>query len=415
MKNNSMFLLLLSFNTYFLHGAQVCPTPVPERYKNVQPGNILVGFFAGADRYQRKYTVKDVYPIAHELTHLVYVFVKPDTQTGKAVLQDPYGDVGANYEFAKTVGGNFADLQELKKKFPHLKILLSLGGGKYNKRFLDIADAGKLRTLAHSMVDLLDQFEYEYENSETGKKGKHTFDYHGLFDGIDLDWEFGSGEKAEKYGQQWYEFIKELHHQLKKKKKNAQLTVDIEVNPKVYTQLPLKQAMEFVDWYHVMAYDFYSPRNDSVGLNAPICGTYSVYSIDGALNRLMDLGITPEKMVLGLPLYGHVYTNSNGFLTQYTKDEDAKPLMYYHLQKKFLQNPKFEKKWHPSGQVPSVYNPEEKKFASYDDDKSLSLKVIHGCQKKLRGYFVWTLSGDDERHTLLLAIIRARNQCVSGF
>ncbi|NBX78198.1 glycoside hydrolase family 18 protein, partial [bacterium] len=407
-----IFLLTICFvSVDALRASQVCPTPVPDKYKHVQPGNILLGFFAGADRYQRKYTVKDVYPIAHELTHLVYVFAKPDTKTGKAVLQDPYGDVGANYEFSKSVGGNFADLQELKKKFPHLKILLSLGGGKYNKRFLDIADAGKLRTLANSMVDLLDQFEYEYENPETGKKGSHCFHYHGLFDGIDLDWEFGSGDKAEKYAQQWLEFIQEMHHVLHKKKKHAVLTVDIEVNPKVYTQLPLTQAINFVDWYNVMAYDFYSPRNDSVGLNAPICGTYSVYSIDGALYRLMDLGISPEKMVLALPLYGHVYTNANGFLTQYKKDEDAKPVMYYHLQKKFLQNPKFEKKWHPSGQVPSAYNAKEKVFVSYDDHESLKLKVEHGCQKHVKGYAVWRLSGDDEYNSLLKEIIRARNSC----
>jgi chitinase len=172
--------------------------------------------------------------------------------------------------------------------------------------------------------------------------------------------------------------------------------------------------MDFVDWYNVMAYDFYSPRNDSVGLNAPICGTYSVYSIDGALHRLMDLGISPEKMVLALPLYGHVYTNSNGFLTQYKKDEDAKPVMYYHLQKNFLQNPKFEKKWHPSGQVPSLYNAEAKVFVSYDDPESLRLKAEYGCKNNLNGLGAWRISGDDKNNTLLKAIINARNACVAG-
>jgi chitinase len=71
--------------------------------------------------------------------------------------------------------------------------------------------------------------------------------------------------------------------------------------------------MDKVDWFNVMAYDFFGSHSATVGLNAPICGLWSLYSIDGAIDRIMKEQLSPEKMVLGLPLYGYVYENTDGY------------------------------------------------------------------------------------------------------
>ena len=404
----SIGIFLFSFS---IHGSQVsniCPTPVPNVYKNIQPGNIKVGFFASWDVYTHKYQVADIYPIAHELTHVIYAFAKPDSSTGTCRLHDEWGDIGANFEYQTELSGNFKKLQELKLAYPHIKILLSVGGGKYASEFSEIAEKGLQHKFAESCAHILDSYVYYYDNPETGKKGSITFDYQGLFDGIDIDWEWKDGvcqEQAKKYAH----FLSELRSILNKKRKGLLLTTDLQVNPNIYKNLPLAHIAKSIDWFHVMAYDFYSPRNDSVGLNAPICSSYSVFSIDGACNRIMDLGVSPEKMVMVLPLYGYKFDNCNGLFTQYKKiDAGSKALSYNTIQKQFLGDPYFKKQWNFLGKVPLLHNKKEKICISYDDQASLREKVAFAKMKKLKGIAVWTLSGDDEDHNLVHAVFDSR-------
>lgn len=395
----AIFLFSLSIDA--LQASGICPTPVPAIYKNIQPGNIKVGFFGSWDVYLHNYQVADMYPIANELTHIIYAFVKPDSATGTCRLHDEWGDIGANFEFQTELAGNFKKLQELKQKFPHIKILLSVGGGKYASEFSELAKKGLLHTFAQSCADILDSYIYYYDNPETGKKGSNMVSYSGLFDGIDIDWEW-KDEISETHAKKYAQFLATLRMLFNKKRKGLLLTTDLQVNPNIYKNLPLIQIAQSIDWFHVMAYDFYSPRNDSVGLNAPICSSYPVFSIDGAFNRIMDLGVSPQKMVIALPLYGYKFDNCNGFFTKYKKiDASSKAFTYNSIQKQFLGSPHFKKQWNVLGKVPLLYNKKEKICISYDDKASLREKVAFAKMKRLKGIAVWTLSGDDENHNLV--------------
>ena len=394
-------IFLFSLPISFLRGSELCPTPVSAEYKNIQPGNIKVGFFASWDVYTHNYQVTDIYQIADQLTHIVYAFAKPDGTTGTCRLHDPWGDIGANFEYQSEVAGNFKKLQELKSKFPHIKILLSVGGGKYAEEFSKLAEKGLLHTFAESCADIIDSYVYYYDNPETGKKGSITFNYPGLFDGMDIDWEWGNAI-PQGHAKKYEHFLATLRTLFTKKRKGLLLTSDLQVNPNIYKNLPLAHIAKSIDWFHVMAYDFYSPRNNSVGLNAPICSAYSVFSIDGAFNRIMDLGVGPQKMVMAVPLYGYKFDNCNGLFTEYKKmTDESKALSYNSIQKKFVDNPYFKKQWNSLGKVPLLYNKKEKICISYDDKASLKEKVAFAKMKKLKGIAVWTLSGDDEKHTLI--------------
>ena len=177
-------IVLFSMAVNVLQAAEICPTPVPNAYKNIQPGNIKIGFFASWDVYTHKYQVEDIYPIAHQLTHIIYAFAKPDSVTGTCRLHDPWGDIGAQFEYQTELPGNFKKLQELKRKFPHIKILLSVGGGKYTQEFAELAEKGLLHKFAKSCADILDFYIYDYDNPETGKSGSMRFEYPELFDGV---------------------------------------------------------------------------------------------------------------------------------------------------------------------------------------------------------------------------------------
>jgi hypothetical protein len=71
-------------------------------------------------------------------------------------------------------------LQELKVKYPNLKVVISLGGWTWSDKFSSIAaTAAGRQAFAQSCIDM-----YINGNFATG------LHYPGIFDGIDVDWEY---------------------------------------------------------------------------------------------------------------------------------------------------------------------------------------------------------------------------------
>ncbi len=403
-------LISILFFTHASHSSQSCPAAVPEKYAHVKPGNVAAAYFAGWDIYgQSKYTVKDLYPIADKLTHVVYAFVKPNPQTGKCELQDPWADVGANFEKRKKVAGNFAKLIELKKNFPQLKVLLSVGGGTYSKDISEIVQKGLLKTFAKSCVDILDKFEYQFKHTKTGLDSSVLYEYEGLFDGLDLDWEWLNNvvpeEEAKAYQTMIISLKKLLNERTKRQGKRSLLTVALQVNQKVYNALPLKKCVSFVDWFHVMAYNFTTTDGNGVGHNAPICNPWSSFSVDNAISGLMDLDISPHKLVLGVPLYGHVFDKTKNKLgSAFEKTDITGSVTYDQIKKLYVQNALCKYRWNDKSKVPSLYCPASEVFVSFDDERSVQEKVVYAKQKLLRGVVFWKLAGDDEEHNLIKSV-----------
>ncbi len=399
---------------YQIHGSdQICPTPLPKEYQSLVSGDKVIGYFGNWDVYGiNHYQIDRIDQIADKLTHLVYGFMKPDDVNNICKPHDLWADIGAVDDFQSKVGGNFAKMMALKKRFPHLKILLSIGGGKYNKNFVKIAQSKKqLQKFAQSCVDLLDFYDHEFHHFETKNHEVTHFQYQGLFDGIDLDWEWNVSDLTEELSQAYTYFISELHKLLKnRQKKSGQtslLTVALQVTPKIYKTLELKKVVKFIDWFHVMAYDFFGPNNATIGFNAPVCGKWSVYSVDGSLHRIMQEGVAPDKMVLGLPLYGYVYENTDGYDAVIHKKNKVKTISYHMIQSKYLKDPSFVQTWSDYESVPSLYSKKDRTFVSYDSQESLLEKVDLAKNKKMLGVVVWRLSGDDAQHSLVSAISQA--------
>ena len=156
-----------------------------------------------------------------------------------------------------------------------------------------------------------------------------------------------------------------------------------------------------------MAYDFFGPSNANIGFNAPICGSWSVYSIDGALQRIMEQGVSPEKIVLGLPLYGYVYENTDGLHAPINKQDKVKAVSYHVIKHKYLDDPSYKKTWNKTEAIPSLYSKKDRTFVSYDGKESLIKKVEFAKSKKMQGVVLWRLSGDDAEHSMVNAITTA--------
>lgn len=390
---------------------QLCPTPVPEEYRNVQEGSVVAAYFGNWDVYgENHYQIDKIEAVADKLTHIVYGFMKPDELTGRCKVHDLWADLGGYDGYQTKVGGNFAKMMALKKKFPHLKFLLSVGGGTYNKNLLAIAqNKTKVMKFAQSCVDMLDFYEHSYVVNGSEKK-TNRLEYKGLFDGLDIDWEFNSSQLTDDIAKVYTEFIHEVARLLQIRDTNPLLTVALQVTPKVYNTLELANIAQKISWFHVMAYDFYGPSSGLVGFNAPVCNSNAAYSVDGALQNIIQRGVSPEKIVLGLPLYGYVYEQSAGYKSTIKKSAQVKAMSYHLIKSKYIDNAHFKKGWNSYEKSSSLYSKHDNVFVSYDGKEALGEKVRLAKHKKLQGVVLWRLSGDDDQHTIVNAIAQKMKQ-----
>lgn len=405
------FLLSVLFFTHIIQFA-ACPATLPEQYEHIKPGKVVAAYFAGVDIYRKvAYSVEDMYPIAHKLTHIIYAFAAPNPKTGLCELSDLRADIGITAELLErkksdvVAEGNFEKLLKLKQRHPHIKILLSVGGGTYSKYISEIAHKGGVLKFAQSCIDVLDRYEYKIK----GEERSVVVGYEGLFDGIDIDWEWKNAFEFSQTAQDFIAMISFLRKSLDarslQKKTKQFLTCALQANISIYKSISLSNVASLVDWINVMTYDFAGKFSQKVGLNAPLCNSWSIYSIDKIIHGLMNKGISPEKLVLGIPLYGHVFDKTDGSIgASFEKTQHSRSLSYRTIKEKYLQNKACKYNWHNDASAPSLYCSADKQFVSFDDEKSIRKKVDYAYKNRLKGVVLWRLAHDDEDHSLVHAI-----------
>ncbi len=149
--------------------------------------------------------------------------------------------------------GNLHQLQLLKKKFPHLRILISLEG--HAADFADDAQPANRESFVTSCID-------------TFLKGQFApgITVPGLFDGIDLDWEYPHQTDAANY----LSLLKELRQQMDALRPGLLLTVAVGSNPTTYEGTDMAAVSRIVDRIGLMTYDFSGPWSDVTGHVAPL-------------------------------------------------------------------------------------------------------------------------------------------------
>lgn len=185
-------------------GGTLTPTATPSA--TALPGGgdkEVVAYFTQWGIYDRNYHVKNIVTsgAAGNITVINYAFgnvVNGECiMTTQAGVMDGYADYQKSYTAGESVDGqadrwdqplrgNFNQLKKLKQQYPHLKVLISLGGWTWSGGFHAAAKSEASRQkLAASCIDI-----YIRGNLPVADNAGGTSAAADLFDGIDIDWEY---------------------------------------------------------------------------------------------------------------------------------------------------------------------------------------------------------------------------------
>lgn len=410
------------------------------------PGSyVVVAYFAGWD-WSHGYEVKQI--PATDITVLDYAFAEP-TARGTCVPSRPridyerpvaraadsvdgVADVDANGVplAGQHLFGNFNQLRKLKATAPWLKILVSVGGA--SSRYFSAA-AATAAARARFVASCLDTFIKGNLPSggsppQAGGAGAAA----GLFDGIDLDWEFPRPAESTRATQLLQEFRRQLDALGERLHKHYLLTAALPGGDLTrHTGWQLPQIANSLDWINVMTYDFHGPWDRRTNFNSPFAsngadptgtGQALYENTTGTISLYRSLGVPANKLVVGIPFYARRYARvgarNNGLYQPFDNrglsggvDDWRKGLApSYHqlVDVAGIAGPGgrpgqlgFSRHWDPGSGEPWLYASRSRSFISYDNPRSLAERVGLIRSLHLRGAMIWEIGQDDYAHDLV--------------
>ena len=412
-------------------------------------GKQVGSYFTQWSVYGRNYHVKniDTSGAAARLTFINYAFgnVYDDgrcgiinrPESGNGDGGDAYADYQKSYDAAGSVDGvgdvwdqplkgNFNQLKKLKARHPQIKAFISLGGWTWSKNFSRFSQTDAARqTLVASCIDIYLKGNLPVADGAGGPGAAA-----GVFDGIDIDWEYPGGggqpyntvSPADKtnFTLLLAEFRRQLNQLTAQTGRQYYLTIAAGAGADKIDNTEPGQYSQYLDWINIMTYDFHGgfepqgPSNFQSNLhmdpNNPASGVAKTYAGETAVNKFLAAGVPASKLVLGIPFYGRGWTGvpaggTNGLYQSATGPargtyeqgiEDYKVLAPRNA-------PKF---YHPITKQLWTYNGTE--FWSFDDPTVIATKSAYVRNLGLGGLFSWSLDGDDANATLVKETAKVR-------
>lgn len=388
-----------------------------------QPDHEIVGYFIQWGVYRRNYHVKNIVDSgsADKLTVINYAFAGIDKATHTCMSLDTYADWNNRYDASESVDGvgdettgqplkgNFNQLRKLKLMYPHLKILISIGGWTDSYGFSEAAKPENRVAFVTSCIDMFIKGNFDPENGVISS---------GIFDGIDIDWEYPGICHEENPNcdpsdtQNFTELLAKFRSKLDEIDPTLILTIAAPAAAYEQSKIEKNEIHQYLDWINLMTYDMYGSWETTTGhqsnlytnLDDPLGAEAT--STDQVVGEYMDAGIPASKLIIGLPFYGRGWGGVkdggvSGLYQTYKNIPRGKWAQgvddFKELDK--LTYPGF---WDPIGQAYWIYD--GNRFWSYDNVDSVLNKMNYVKDQELGGVMFWELSGDDVQGTLINAI-----------
>ena len=399
-----LILLILGIIIMGAAAQEATPDPAP-----TTGGYRIVGYYTAWSVYGQQYLVTDI--PADQLTHINYAFVNISAG-GECILGDAWADTQYRYPGDPDGAawyGNFRQLTLLKNRYPHLSLLLSIGGLTWSDKFTVVAlTEASRQQFVLSCVDLMTLYG---------------------FDGLDVDWEFpvsgglteGRPEDKENFTLLLAEFRRQLDVQSVRDGRPYLLTIAAPALRDRYANLELDQIHPYLDWINLMGYGFGGRWSAITNHDSRLYASSgdpdrdAGRDIDSVVRDYQAAGVPADKIVLGVPFYGRGWANvspeNNGLYQPF----DGFPqgtwgpvfIDYSDLQAHYFAH--YTRYWDNEAQAAWLYNPNLRVMISYEDPLALYAKADYVQQYGLGGIMLWELAPDDDNHTLLRTIYTALN------
>ena len=371
------------------------------------------------------------------LTHIQYSFAMVDPATNKIALGDKYAAIEETFENhplshnGKEVTldstlpykGHFNVLQTMKKQYPNVKLLISVGGWAGSRGFYTMldTDAG-INTFADSCVDFIRKYN---------------------FDGVDIDFEYPSATstsgnpddkdlsepRRSKLNERYNLMMKTLREKLdaagKQDGKHYIESAAVTASSWVLGGMSDNSYAQYLDFLSVMSYDFHGGWNEFVENLANIYPdptdretinmAMPTLNMDWAYRYYRGI-LPPEKIIMGIPYYtrgwenvqggtnglhGSSKTPASGIYNIWGDDDNkdgvldpagANPL--WHILNLAETDPNLKIYFDEVGGVPYVWQNEKKVFLSFENEKSIDKRIEYIKNKNLGGALIWVMNGD---------------------
>ena len=275
-----------------------------------------------------------------------------------------------------------------KKKYPKLKVLVSLGGWGGCKTCSDAFSTEEGRVeFAISTANIIELFNA---------------------DGIDLDWEYPgiSGFPGHDYKPEDKENFTDLVVQLRKyMKKGDVLSFAAGASTRFFeNSVEWDKVMPLVDNVNLMTYDFYGSGSSKTGHHTALSSNeFQDRSAESSIEALINLGVNPKQIFIGGAFYIKTFKNveniNNGLNQNAEWNRSYSQINFEDVRSNFSFY------WDSLANAPYAYDSINKIFATFDDHKSIKLKSQYALDNNLGGIMFWQLMNDKKQNGLLKTMV----------
>ncbi|AYV82107.1 MAG: chitinase, GH18 family, partial [Homavirus sp.] len=295
---------------------------------------------------------------------------------------------------------NIPALKTMKTQYPHIKVIISVGGWTLSWTFSKIAADSTLRaTFVKSAVDFV------ISNG---------------FDGVDIDWEF-VGKQGIGYnivdpindGPNFVQLVSDMRAYMNTASPNKHLLITSAIGTNPVVLKNYNGAAPFLDYALLMTYDYSGPWANIGGHLSclyynPISGMDPQFNADSAVKNIEAVGFPTSKICVGCPMYGRGWTKitptdptqplfgtaTGGSATSLSPEDSEAGLSSWRDIVNVVGTNGYVRYYDSVAKAVYCYNTNTGETWSYEDPVSATDKANYVTNNNLAGMLFWELSDD---------------------